>query len=93
MNKDEMFSIVKEIIEETIDVEPELISIDKSFRNDLGADSLESFEVIMLIEDRFGVEIDEALAKSVDTIKDLIDAIETSNNQASLEKNKENALC
>lgn len=68
---------VRDIILEVIDIEREKITPEASLRDDLSADSLASVEIVMAIEDAFKIEIDEQLARSLNTVGELIAAIET----------------
>jgi acyl carrier protein len=64
------------LIADALDLAASDISLEKSFRRDLKADSLDSVEIIMAIEDEFGVQFDEDTASSIDTVGQLIEAIE-----------------
>lgn len=68
---------VRDIILEVIDIEREKITPEASLRDDLSADSLASVEIVIAIEDAFKIEIDEQLARSLNTVGELIAAIET----------------
>lgn len=72
----EVLDKVRDIILEVIDIERDKITPDASLRDDLHADSLASVEIIMALEDEFGIEIDEQLARSLTTVRELIEAIE-----------------
>lgn len=67
---------VRHIIGEALNLEPSKILSEQSFRRDLGADSLDSVEIVMAIEESFGVEFDEETAARVDTVGDLVAHIE-----------------
>lgn len=47
----------------------------ENIENDLGADSLDTIELIMLIEDEFGIEVPDHAVDNVDTVEDLIDCV------------------
>ena len=72
-----IFDEIKEIIVDELNISPEKITIEANLAEDLGADSLDAVEVIMDIEDKYGVKIDDETAKSLKTVKDLVDYIET----------------
>ncbi len=72
-----IFDEVKQIIIDELNVSPEKITLEANLAEDLGADSLDAVEVIMNIEDRYGVKIDDEAAKSLKTVKDLVDYIES----------------
>jgi acyl carrier protein len=78
----EMLDKVRDIILEVIDVDREKITPQASLRDDLRADSLASVEIIMALEDEFGIQIDEQFARSLTTVRDLLDAIESMRNNA-----------
>lgn len=52
-----MLERMKEIIAEQLNVEAEIITAESSFKEDLGADSLDLFELVMALEDEYSVEI------------------------------------
>ena len=61
---------MKEIVAEALNVEIETLKEDKSFKEDLGADSLDLFELVMAFEEEFGVEIPSEDLEKITTIKD-----------------------
>ncbi len=63
---------VKDIIVEQLDVEEEQVTPEASFIDDLGADSLDTVELIMSIEEEFDVEIPDEEAEKIITVKDAI---------------------
>jgi len=67
---------VKEIIMNKLGVEMEQITQDASFIEDLGADSLDTVELMMELEDKFGIEIPDADAEKIRTVKDAIAYLE-----------------
>ncbi len=67
---------IKEIVAEQLDVDPEEVVPEASFVDDLGADSLDLTELIMAMEDEFGMEIDDEEAQKLRTVQDVIDYIE-----------------
>ncbi len=66
---------VKKIVAENLGVEPEKVTEDASFIDDLGADSLDIVELVMAFEEEFGVEIPDEAAEKIGTVKDAIDFI------------------
>ncbi len=68
---------IKEIVAEQLDVDPEEVVPEASFVDDLGADSLDLTELIMAMEDEFGMEIDDEEAQKLRTVQDVIDYIES----------------
>ena len=68
---------IREIIAQVLNLDPEDVTPDKSFTEDLDADSLDIAEIVIAIEDAFGVSIpDEALEKVV-TVQDACDLLKT----------------
>ena len=66
---------VTDIIVEQLGVDKEDISSEKSFVEDLNADSLDLTELIMTFEERFGLEISEGEAEQLKTVGDVIDFV------------------
>lgn len=58
-----IFDEIKEIIVDELNISPEKITLEANLAEDLGADSLDAVEVIMDIEDKYGVKIDDETAK------------------------------
>ncbi|GBR26776.1 acyl carrier protein [Gluconobacter japonicus NBRC 3271] len=67
---------VKKIVVEHLGVEESKVTPDASFIDDLGADSLDTVELVMAFEEAFSVEIPEDAAEKIATVKDAIDYIE-----------------
>lgn len=74
-----VFEKVKEIIVDQLGVDEDLVVMAASFIEDLGADSLDIVELIMSMEDEFGVDIPDTDAEKIATVKDAVDYI--TNNQ------------
>jgi acyl carrier protein len=68
---------VKEIIVEQLGVDPTEVVTDASFVNDLGADSLDTVELVMALEEEFGIEIPDEKAEKIQTVGNAIDYIKT----------------
>ncbi|HUW22577.1 MAG TPA: acyl carrier protein [bacterium] len=66
---------VKEIIVEQLGVDPEEVTIEASFVNDLGADSLDTVELVMALEEEFNIEIPDEEAEKLDTVGKAIEYI------------------
>jgi acyl carrier protein len=67
---------VKSIIVEQLGVEDSEVTPDASFVNDLGADSLDTVELVMAFEEAFDIEIPDEDAEKIVTVKNAIDYIE-----------------
>ena len=70
------FDKVKEVIVDKLGVEEDKITSNASFVDDLGADSLDTVELIMQLEEEFGIEIPDDAAETIVTVKDAIDFID-----------------
>ncbi len=68
---------VKKIVVEHLGVEADKVTSDASFIDDLGADSLDTVELVMAFEEEFGVEIPDDAAEKILTVTDAIGFIET----------------
>jgi acyl carrier protein len=67
---------VKKIVVEHLGVDEAKVTENASFIDDLGADSLDTVELVMAFEEAFGVEIPEDAAEKISTVKDAIEYIE-----------------
>lgn len=72
----EIDSKVKDIIINELGVEAEKVTKEASFVDDLGADSLDTVELVMAFEEEFGIEIPDEDAEKLQTVGDAIDYIE-----------------
>ncbi len=72
----EIASKVKTIIVDKLGVDENEITMEASFNNDLGADSLDIVELIMEFEKEFDVQIPDDEAEKISTVKDAIDYVE-----------------
>ena len=68
---------VKKIIEEKLSVNVDQITNDAKFAEDLKADSLDTVELVMALEDEFGLDIPDEEAEKIKTVQDAIDYIAT----------------
>ena len=68
---------VIEIVASQLGVSKDQITPETSFINDLGADSLDTVELVMAFEEEFGCEIPDDAAEKIKTVKDAIDFIES----------------
>lgn len=67
---------VKQIIVDQLGVEPSEVTPAASFVDDLGADSLDRVELIMALEETFGIEIPDSDAEKISTVQDAVDYIQ-----------------
>jgi acyl carrier protein len=75
MNQD-IFDKVKKIVVEQLDVEADAVKPEASFANDLGADSLDTVELVMALEEAFDIEIPDEVAEQIDTVQKAVNHIE-----------------
>ena len=68
-----MLEKMKEIIAEQLSVDESEIELSSNFKDDLGADSLDLFELVMSMEEEFGVEIPSEDLEKIPTVGDVID--------------------
>lgn len=66
------FDKIKEIIIEQLQVKEDAIQLDTNLMKDLDADSLDAVEIIMAIEDTYGIEIPDEDAEKLQTVEDLV---------------------
>ena len=75
MSSEEVFEKVKSIIVEQLGVAEENVTLESSFIDDLGADSLDIVELIMALEEEFDLEIPDGDAEKVVTVEDVVEYI------------------
>ena len=75
MDRDEIFDKVKVVIVDQLNVEEDDVAEDASFVDDLGADSLDIVELVMALEEEFGISIPDEQAEKIKTVGDAVDFI------------------
>jgi len=75
-----VFERIKELVAEKVGVDPEDISMETSFADDLEADSITLFELVMAIEDEFDIEVDDESIEKIKTVGDIVKYLEDINN-------------
>ena len=75
MNKQEVLEKVKVIVADQLGVEPERVTPEANFANDLGADSLDTVELVMAMEEAFKVEIPDDEAEKIVMVQQAVDYI------------------
>ena len=74
------FEKLKKIIAEVLNVDPDEITMETTFQDDLGADSLDVYQIIMGIEEEFDIEIPAETAEQVTTVEDAVEMIKNAEN-------------
>ncbi len=69
------FDLLKEIIAEVLNVDAGEITADTTFVEDLGADSLDVFQIIMAVEEKLDIEVDTDAAEKLSTVGDAVELI------------------
>lgn len=69
------FQKLKEVIADVLNVDPEEIKMETTFVDDLGADSLDVFQIIMGIEEEFDIEIPPEKAEGISTVEEAVNLI------------------
>lgn len=72
-----IFDEVKEILAEQLDIDPEIIEMTSNLQTDLGADSLDSIDIVMSIEDQYGIEVPDSVIENMRTVEDIVNFIES----------------
>lgn len=67
---DELFEKIQKLIAEKLEIDESRITLDSSFRGDLGADSLDTYELVYAIEEELGVSIPDEKANEFETVRD-----------------------
>lgn len=76
MEREEIIDKVKSVIVEQLNVDEDVVTEDASFIDDLGADSLDIVELVMALEEEFGISIPDEQAENIKTVGDAIAFIE-----------------
>jgi acyl carrier protein len=74
---DDLFEKMKKLIADKLEIEEEKVTLEASFRQDLGADSLDTYELVYAIEEEMGISIPDEKANEFETVKDAYDFIKS----------------
>ncbi len=74
---DELFEKIQKLIADKLEIDASKITLDSSFRGDLGADSLDTYELVYAIEEELGVSIPDEKANEFETVRDAYDFIKS----------------
>ncbi|AZI17949.1 acyl carrier protein [Limosilactobacillus fermentum] len=73
MTKEEVFGTVKNVVVEELDVDEDQVTLDAKIKDDLEADSLDVFEIMNELEDKFDIQLD--VEEGIETIGDVVDFV------------------
>lgn len=74
---DDLVAKLKKLIAEKLEVEEDKIKMESSFRQDLGADSLDTYELVYAIEEEMGISIPDEKANEFETVQDALNYIKS----------------
>ena len=74
---DDLFEKIQQLIAEKLEIDKSKITLESSFRGDLGADSLDTYELVYAIEENLGVSIPDEKANEFETVRDAYDFIKS----------------
>ena len=75
MSQSEIFEKVKKIVADQLSVDPATVTAQSNFANDLNADSLDTVELVMALEEEFDIEIPDEAAEKITTVQEAVDYI------------------
>jgi acyl carrier protein len=79
LTQEEVYEKVKNVIVEQLGVSEDIVNMEASYTDDLGADSLDTVELVMALEEEFGTEIADEDAEKLTTVKKTVDFIKEQN--------------
>ena len=74
---EELFKKIQKRIAEKLEIEEDKITLDSSFRQDLGADSLDTYELVYALEEDMGISIPDEKANEFETVRDAYEFIKS----------------
>ena len=77
MSESELFEEMKKLIAGRLEVDESKVTLEASFRQDLGADSLDTYELVYAIEEEMGINIPDEKANEFETVKDAYEFIKS----------------
>lgn len=76
MAKEEIFDKLKELVVDQLGVEEDEVTMEASMQDDLGADSLDLVDLVMSVEEEFGVKVADEDLENIETVGDIVNYIE-----------------
>lgn len=76
MAKEEIFDKLKELVVDQLGVEEDEVTMEASMQDDLGADSLDLVDLVMSVEEEFGVKVADEDLENIKTVGDIVNYIE-----------------
>jgi acyl carrier protein len=74
---EDLFAKMKKLIADRLEIDEAKITMESSFRQDLGADSLDTYELVYAIEEELGISIPDEKANEFETVKDALEYIKS----------------
>ena len=71
-----IFDEIKDILAEQLELNPDKIEMSAELSSDLGADSLDAIDIVMSIEDQYGIEVPDSVIENMKTVEDIVNFIE-----------------
>ena len=71
-----IFEEIKDILAEQLDLDPETIELSSSLANDLGADSIDAIDIVISLEDQYGIEVPDSVIENMKTVEDIVNFVE-----------------
>lgn len=75
MNRDEVMNLVREHLVNELELDPDQVTETARFKEDFDADSLDLYELVMELEDRYGITVSEQQAERIKTVGDAVDFV------------------
>ena len=72
-----IFEEIKDILAQGLDLDPDTIELTSNLASDLGADSLDAIDIVMSLEDQYGIEVPDSVIESMKTVEDIVGFIES----------------
>lgn len=72
-----IFEEIKDILAQQLDLDPDTIELTSNLAGDLGADSLDAIDIVMSLEDQYGIEVPDSVIENMKTVEDIVGFIES----------------